>query len=327
MQEEFTVPAGASRLDVKAWQAEVARSCVPLSIAVMRGDGFEGVFADRALGDAALTQLRTGRHQAIHDPAHIRRSDSDYVLGSLQLLGTGILEQDGRRARLEAGGLVFYDATRPFAWTAVGAFGQLVVRVPRGDLRFRVSRSERWSAVPVAAASGVGRLFADSLRSLFREAPALAPVAAARLSESVLDLLALVLIGDVGAEAGPETELPALYLAKAMAFIDENLDDPDLDAAAVAGAVGISKRYLQHIFAAEGTTVGRHVLRARLHRCARDLVRRASAPGSITAIAFAHGFSSAAHFSCAFAKEFGMAPREYRARYLFDPSQVGVDVT
>ncbi|HEV8315310.1 MAG TPA: helix-turn-helix domain-containing protein, partial [Burkholderiaceae bacterium] len=53
----------------------------------------------------------------------------------------------------------------------------------------------------------------------------------------------------------------------------------------------------------------------RLDACERALAGAGSAGRTITEIAYAAGFSDAAHFSRAFQQRFGMTPRAYRRRH------------
>jgi AraC-like DNA-binding protein len=74
----------------------------------------------------------------------------------------------------------------------------------------------------------------------------------------------------------------------------------------------VTTRYLQLLFAQEGDCVSEYIRRERLRACLLDLRNAELERRSITDIAFSWGFNSAAHFSAAFRKEFGLSPRDYR---------------
>jgi len=83
-----------------------------------------------------------------------------------------------------------------------------------------------------------------------------------------------------------------------------------IDAAALAGAVGISTRHLQRLFLSQlGTTLERHLFAIRLDH-ARQLLRQSTLP--VLEVALASGFVSASHFSRAYKARFGLAPRHER---------------
>lgn len=90
------------------------------------------------------------------------------------------------------------------------------------------------------------------------------------------------------------------------------LDDPDLGPAAMAAEFGVSRRQLYRLFEGEGTTPSAWLWRLRLDLAHACLSNPVSGTRSITDIAFSLGFNDAAHFSRAFRRCFGVAPREYR---------------
>ena len=90
------------------------------------------------------------------------------------------------------------------------------------------------------------------------------------------------------------------------------LRDPRLSPASVAEGLRISPRYLRTVFAGTGEKVSGYIIRRRLEECAKQIRNPAWAGHTLTEIAFAWGFNSAAHFTRTFHEQFGMAPREYR---------------
>ncbi|HMG64090.1 MAG TPA: helix-turn-helix transcriptional regulator, partial [Streptosporangiaceae bacterium] len=113
--------------------------------------------------------------------------------------------------------------------------------------------------------------------------------------------------------------------------IEDRLADPGLTAAQVAAATGISERHLSRIFAADGTSIPRHVLARRLQLAyamladsaradpARASQARAEPPSAgltVADVAARCGFTSAAHFSHAFRQHFGQRAGEVRRQAL-----------
>ncbi len=95
-------------------------------------------------------------------------------------------------------------------------------------------------------------------------------------------------------------------------LIGAQLRNPALSVHAVAERIGVTTRYLQLLFAEEGECASGYIRRERLRACLLDLRHADFDHQSITDIAFSWGFNSAAHFSSAFRKEFGLSPRDYR---------------
>ena len=121
---------------------------------------------------------------------------------------------------------------------------------------------------------------------------------------TVLDLVATL-------AAGRNADRTAALRAAARCFIEDHLADPDLGAARVAAATGISERHLSRVFAADGTTVPRHVLSRRLHLAYAMLADPAL---TVADVAARCGFTSATYFSHAFRARFGLRPATSGAR-------------
>ncbi|MES1163214.1 MAG: AraC family transcriptional regulator [Rhizobacter sp.] len=93
--------------------------------------------------------------------------------------------------------------------------------------------------------------------------------------------------------------------------VDERLGDPDLSIESVATAFNCSKRLLHQAFELEGRTLRDYIWDSRLENARRALAGVAPGRGTISGVAFASGFNSAAHFSRAFRGRFGVSPRAW----------------
>jgi signal transduction histidine kinase/DNA-binding response OmpR family regulator len=100
------------------------------------------------------------------------------------------------------------------------------------------------------------------------------------------------------------------FLARVLAVVERNLDDPAFDVEHLGRAVGLSRsqlhRKLRTLTHQPPTMLIRSI---RLERAAELLVGQA---GSIAEIAYGVGFSSQAYFARCFRDQFGVSPREYR---------------
>ncbi|MFL9990012.1 helix-turn-helix domain-containing protein [Paraburkholderia sediminicola] len=101
---------------------------------------------------------------------------------------------------------------------------------------------------------------------------------------------------------------------QAKKFIDDHLAHPDISSADVAAALGVSTRYVRDLLAEGGLSYRQYLLKQRLKRCALDLVDPRLAHRTIAEVAYSWAFSDNTHFSRAFKQEYGMSPRDYRAR-------------
>ena len=157
---------------------------------------------------------------------------------------------------------------RPFARGFARGLEELVVTVPCTALRGRadISRLSKPAMTSFAADGGTGASSPGPLASAWPYARALArltgratgPASAPPPDEgTVLDLVAVL-------TAGRDAALGTAHRAAARCYIEEHLTSQGLGAEQIAAATGISERQLSRVFAADGTSVPRHVLTRRL---------------------------------------------------------------
>ena len=103
-----------------------------------------------------------------------------------------------------------------------------------------------------------------------------------------------------------------LRVALIRTYADQNLRDPALSVESIAAAFGITPRYVQMIFKAEGEPLSSYIRRRRLDGCRSDLVDSTSRERSVTTIAYDWGFNSTAHFARRFREQYGVSPRSLR---------------
>jgi AraC-like DNA-binding protein len=210
---------------------------------------------------------------------------------------------------------------RPFARGFARGLEELVVTVPCTALRARAGislaskptiTSFRTDRGPGASAPGPlsgTRHYARALARLTGRATG--PVPTPPPDEgTVLDLVAVL-------TAGADAALATAHRAAARCYIEEHLTCPGLGAEQIAAAIGISERQLSRVFAADGASVPRHVLARRLQLAYSMLAADPGAgPGAagetVADVAARCGFTSAAYFSHAFRRHFGVRASDVR---------------
>jgi AraC-like DNA-binding protein len=93
--------------------------------------------------------------------------------------------------------------------------------------------------------------------------------------------------------------------------IMSRLDDPMLDVASIAEALGLSRTSLYRAFRGETSGIATQIMAARLERAHQLLMRDPARP--IGDVAFACGFDSPRTFNRAFRQHFGRSPTELRS--------------
>lgn len=92
------------------------------------------------------------------------------------------------------------------------------------------------------------------------------------------------------------------------------LDRGDLSINTLAARHRLKPRYIQRLFAQDGTTFSEFVLAQRLYRARQLLTDSRYDDATIAAIGFACGFNDQSYFNRCFRKFFGLTPSDMRAR-------------
>ncbi|MFB8396256.1 helix-turn-helix domain-containing protein [Streptomyces yangpuensis] len=286
---------------VGLWADALRRAVGPATVSPRDRDSFSAQLAVSEQGQLRLVTLDADAHliRCAAAPAGMRRYPGGAVAMAIQLSGTGVLVQGGRRARLAAGDAAFLLPDRAFGLEFLER-GQLhLLLVPRG---FFPLSDER---ILSGAADEVGQAIAPLLAGLAETMTRLRPGAGAWIAVSLVEALAALAVLPQSTPAGG-------LVGAICAHIDDRLADPDLTPASIAAAHHISVRNLHRIFAQEGTTVGRWIRRRRLEEARRELIRRGPASPTVAAVAYRWGFVSASHFGRAFRQTYGIAPHAWR---------------
>lgn len=105
--------------------------------------------------------------------------------------------------------------------------------------------------------------------------------------------------------------LEQTLVTQARAYADQHLRDPDLDADAVAAALGISRRHLYRHCAESGLSLEQYIIAGRLDGARDELDSPAGRSRSIAVIASRWGFKDPTHFSRRFKAAYGLLPRDW----------------
>lgn len=159
-----------------------------------------------------------------------------------------------------------------------------------------------------------GRMLADYLGMLEREAAALTAADLPRLVETTRSLLGAAVRSASGPDDLPGAAIEPLQLARVRRIIRENLGAAMLGPTRLCALAGISRSALYRLFEPLGG-VASAIQQERL-ALARRLLSDPEERRGIAQIAEAAGFFDPSTFSRAFRREFGIAPRDLRAEAL-----------
>jgi AraC-like DNA-binding protein len=289
------------------WRDAVSATHLPWDLPRRLDGDYRARFRQQAIGQAQIVHCAC-------DPCEGRRGKAEIaqlqqpLFGILYILkGREKLTQGGREIMLEQGSFTLWDSTRPIAFGLPQDLEKITLLLPQELVAERLPQAEDLVLRPVSGRRGPGALFATHLRALAREGACLPMSGTAPILRATLDLLATSLSAvEDAADGGYHRAMRR----RVQEFILQNLADPSLGPDNIARAAGISERQLHRLFQSAGHTVERWIWQQRLQRCREDLLTQPRA--RISEIAFAHGFSDAAHFSRTFRDMFGVSPREFR---------------
>jgi AraC-like DNA-binding protein len=188
-----------------------------------------------------------------------------------------------------------------------------VLALPTKWIDSRVARPELLSGV-VLRDSALARLWRHYLANGFAMAGEFSPAAASLFARHSVELLAQALEEAHRDKPSPSDAWRAAMFVRACQLIALKFGEPSLTPNQIAGALHVSTRTLERIFAIYGETVMRRLFDERVRQAAKLLSKPEAARRSVTEIAFACGFNDASHFGRVFAAKMHMTPSQWRRR-------------
>jgi AraC-like DNA-binding protein len=258
------------------------------------------------LVDCAATPCRGRRGRA-----ELARTDGEWVIAAILRHGRSRFSQGDCRAEPVPGSVIVWHSAAPAEFAITEKLVKRCVIVPR-DVLGAVSRSlDHVSALELVAGNPTVQLFRSVAHDVARCAADLdagARIASGRVLTELLStcLAPHRLPGRAALQAG--------LFARAREHIERRVGDPSLRPGTVAAELRVPLRTLQDVFAQRGETIWGYIRDLRLERCNAEL--RTGTDRTVTEIAFAHGFTNAAHFTRCFRERYGMTPRDARAASL-----------
>lgn len=273
------------------------------------GAGFAGSMTTYHLGSLLMARIDG-------PPVSLRRRSATIAFGAVEhclvlvCLDGGCTGTAGERAfAMRAGDVGVLDLARPLA-VETTAFRALTLVIPRAGLMPSIKAPESLHGLVLPAASAIGTLLNDHVRSLHAQLPGLSVKAAAAVAGGAIGVIAAG-IGSALDARGPIDEPQGALIDRIKSFIDRKLDAADLGTDLICDAFGLSRSTLYRLFEPLGG-VAKHVRDRRLARALHDLAAPQPDRPRIADIAYHWGFGSEAAFSRAFRAAYGMTPGEAR---------------
>ena len=265
-----------------------------------------------------FAKMKSEANTVIRTDELIASNPTPLVKVRIYLRGNTTLEVGRESFTIGPGAIHFIDHDRP-ARQIASDHEQLSVFVPYHAIGY--DPSVHPAVFSMGLDTAAGRLLAASLEVAFKELDQLDRNEAPAFSASLTGTLrgAISCAGETEKNNGiGEARLLAI-----MRFIDQNLGDALLDADWILQVFNLSRATLFRDFANAGG-VSRYIIDRRIQRAYRDLSEAHPARGIVQAVSQRWGFSSLAHFSRAFKKQYGVAPTSVVGRWADDAQSTGV---
>ena len=287
------------------WADIVTSKLGTTRVEAVRGEGgFFGRLALWNLGYLRLAHvnLRGAAVRGMRRRTNTGRQAFSWLAASLS--GGFELCYGGRSSVFAPGRMAILDPRRTYVTTFAQNSEALWVRVPHAFLEPHFAGVAQ---TIIDGTNGAGRIAFDTLKSLLAQAGALKPGEAKPVADGLINMLAAAGVGTFGA-GDHELASRVSTVQRVKVFILDNLSDDSLSAHSIAAANGLTSRYINRLFEPEGVSLMRWVWRQRLDG-ARAVLAGRREPPAIGNVAYAYGFKNASHFSHAFRRQFGYAPR------------------
>jgi len=298
--------ARAKRYD--AWRDAICNHYVQVDVKATRPEDYRGFISEGRFGDVVLTDIMVSEQRIRRNRQHISRLDKDcYYLHFIHRGKVNVI-QGGETHYSNAARAAIFSAAEPYELECIGEGRSFYLELPRDTFAQRFPREQIPLSATINSTQGLGRIAAEFCASLATEGAKLEDDARAHLGSQLMDMLAFTLLTDGGDMPASEGSVQQARLRSVQQWIEDHLGDPDLSLDKIAGANGMSLRYLHLIFRHCEMSASEWIWNRRLQLCYDEIARGDGR--SITSIAFDSGFNSSAHFSTMFRRKYGMSPRD-----------------
>ncbi len=308
-------PGPSKAMDKLAWEVLVQRTVMPFGIDMPNSQGFEGRIRSAAFLDTSLFSMTSGPHAAERTQQHIQEQKDAFCVVSFQLAGTLHLTQFGRRAKVETGQFTTYTSDAPVKIEGSKGYRSLSVKIPLTRFRSSPEELHQLSAIRYNAEQGLAPAVQSFLKHLKAGDGSIGQPARAGISHHVVGMIEQMLRDQRTNSEPSETSADELR-ERCLAFIESNLQNPELNPQLIAESAFISTRYLHQLFSQTEMTVARYVRQRRLERVREDLASPLHAGQPIEQIILRWGIQNVSYFGQVFKKSEGCTPAEFRRRTL-----------
>lgn len=312
LEDASWTSAGLARREaVREWQEWAAQTIAPIDVCVFDADSFAARWSSHGVGQLRLLRLEAPAQRVVHCGAE---TGAGKAVPSIQLVyaRSGALKtrMGGKRFTVRPGEFVLLDNTRFYQMEMDTTHEAVDLMMPLGWLDRYLPDPAVLLGRPLSARNGWGAPLGSLLDTMV-EGIDDTPLPRPMIAEQVGTLLTLATgFHEPASESRHRGQMARRILRR----IETDYADPHLTSDELAAELGISRRYLQTLLAASGTSFVQELTATRLDRASDMLTDPRATSLSIGEIAFRCGFLDPGYFARAFRKRFGVTPSQWRAR-------------
>lgn len=310
--ESFTSETLPMATRASAWNALYSNQLNKVDFTPHDRQGFAAQLSMGRLGPIQLARMCANRSNIERTRQHIIHGSPRLYSFLLQARGNSVFSHCGQEAQLSEGDFALCDSYAPHNFTIGDDSVVIMLRVDATTLKAHLPTPEKFCGMHLRSDVGLTGTMSAMVEKLHSQLErGFTSAFDESFARHVLEMLSMSYVIGFESQLNSSAVLRGRH-AEVVRHIEDRLRDPKLSPASVAAGLRISPRYLRAVFAASGERVSSYIVRRRLEECAKQIRNPAWAGHTLTEIAFAWGFNSAAHFTRTFHEHFGMAPREYR---------------
>lgn len=305
---KFSTRALALQDQFAAWQAYL-EPLVEITLPDVSSDetGFPADHTAWNLGSMLIVQQYAPPHSYIRSSAKLRSNSIDHWHLALLRSGRAWTEIDGHVSEGAPGKLELRSLGHPFRGRATDSHS-LSFYLPR-ELFSEAGITNEIKNNTILSGN-YANLLIEYLDGIEVKLPTLTAADIPQVVRTTRDMIITCLSSSAEYAATAEPQGSFALMERVRRFIQHNLSSPDLTPDTLCRELGISRSRLYQLFEPSGGVL--HYVQKRRLLAAHAALSNTGNRQQIVEIAAAVGYTSAAHFSRAFSKEFGYSPREAR---------------
>jgi AraC-like DNA-binding protein len=295
------------------WRDQVRDVCgASLEVLVDRSTFAEGTILTSTIGNFRVALISADPHSVYLSGRRAANADG-HVYVTAPLSGTAEISQDGGHATVTPGDVVTFDSTRSYALEMPEPFQMVALRFPHRLIGLNPGVTAKLTADPWSRASGMGALVGQTLGTLGTQLADWDETVTESLGTAIGGLITSLFADRLRDEEDSDPHAARqMLMLRVQTYARENLSDPALGPGVLAKRHNVSLRYLQVLFAEQGTSPAKWIRDERLAGILGDLNNSRNDHFTVAAIGERWGLLEASQVSRLFRQRYGMTPRDYR---------------